>query len=243
MRKLICIALSTFIAGSAMANEPPRKDPAEKAIAASVPGAKIVSIEPGPLRGWKTVTYNDTSIAYVIDGGSHIVFGNVIRVSDRHSYTLEKLGVLRKKMIAELPESLRLTFRAQNQKAEIIVFTDVSCSFCGIFHRNNLPAYTAAGVTVHYYPSPRGGRASPAYQVMRDIWCSPDPKAALTAYFSDPTRHPPAAGATCNFDTAVIERTTEALGMRGTPGVFTMSGEDLGGAAPIQEGLRRLGLD
>lgn len=235
----IALAASMPIAASAAGVE---TDPAAKTLQALVPGVTVNSVEDGPLRGWKTVVYNGTEVAYVIDQNRHVIFGNVVRSNDRHSYTVETRDELRQGVIGELPTSLRLTYKAADEKAEITVFTDVSCSFCMKFHTSNVPAYNAAGVTVHYYPAPRGGRASTAWPVMRDIWCADDPKAALSAYIADPTKHPRPAPAGCTFDTAAVEAATKALGMMGTPGVYTQQGEDLGGAAPVESVLPRLGV-
>lgn len=237
---LTLIAAALF-AGALAAS--PSTDPAGKAVSALMPNVQITSVSSGPLRGWQTVVYNDTQVAYVFDGGKHVVFGNLVRVDGAHSYTIEKASELAAAAIAGLPEGLRLTYKAPDQRAELVVFTDVSCSFCMKFHKENVTALLAQGVTIHYYPAPRGGRASTAWPVMRDLWCSPDPKAALSAYIANPAAHAAPAPAGCTFDTAPVERVTNALGMRGTPGVFTMQGQDLGGAVPVPVVLQRLGLE
>lgn len=237
---LTLIAAALF-AGALAAS--PSTDPAGKAVSALMPNVQITSVSSGPLRGWQTVVYNDTQVAYVFDGGKHVVFGNLVRVDDAHSYTIEKTGELAAAAIASLPAGLRLTYKAPDQRAELVVFTDVSCSFCLKFHNENVKELLAQGVTVHYYPAPRGGRASTAWPVMRDLWCSTDAKASLSAYIANPTAHAPAAPARCGFDTTAVERVTASLGMRGTPGVFTTDGRDLGGAVPVNMLLERLGLE
>jgi len=241
-KKILAVGVLSVMPVLANANPQLANDPAAKAVLGVVPNVEITAVEAGPIRGWKTVTYNASSIAYVIDGGKHVVLGNVVRTADNFSYTVASIQELRADVVANLPANLRLTYAAANQQAEINVFTDVSCSFCLKFHRESLPALNAAGVTVHYYPAPRGGRASPVYPTMRDIWCSADPKASLSAYINNPTKHAPPALNRCAFDISKVEVVTSRLGMVGTPGVYTMRGEDLGGAAPPTVTLNRLGL-
>lgn len=81
-----------------------------------------------------------------------------------------------------------------------------------------------------------------AYVAMRDIWCATDQKAALSAYMENPANHAPPAGPNCKtgFDASI--QAGNALGVRGTPGVFDVNGVDFGGALPTPMILERLGL-
>ncbi|MBT9165369.1 MAG: Thiol:disulfide interchange protein DsbC [Chloroflexi bacterium] len=237
-KTLIATALAVGLAGAAFASE--SKEAA--AITALVPGAIVDRVADGPLRGWTEVTYNGGNVAYVLNNGRHVVFGNVVRVADHHSYTVERMEEVRRASIAHLPSHLAIRYPAENERGHLIVFTDVSCSFCVSFHKATIPELNAQGVSVTYYPWPRGGKASPAYVVMRDIWCSADPKAALSAYMVSPENHAtPKPG--CSIDLMPAIAAGAALGVRGTPGVFDQNGKDFGGALPAPMLLQGLGLD
>lgn len=237
----LSFALSAaLMAGAAIANTP--SAPAQ-AVLSLIPDAEVTSVEEGPLRGWSTVQFNGDQVAYVLDRNRHVVFGNLVRVADGHSHTIAKLSAGRGEIIAGLPEALRLTYRATNERAAITVFADVSCSFSMHFHRQTAPDLLAQGVTIHFYPAPRGGTASTVWPLMRDLWCSPDPKASFSAYIKNPAQPPPPASPECAFATATIDAATQRLGMRGTPGVFTAEGVDLGGAVPTDRILAALGLE
>lgn len=212
------------------------------AVRTLIPTATIEKVEQGPLRGWSTVVFDGGQVAHVFDRSRHVVFGNVVRVEDGHSYTLALLGERRSAAVGLLPADKRVTFKAESQRAEIIALTDASCGFSMQFVQS-IPALQAQGVTVHIYPAPRQGRASLAFPLMRDQWCSTDPAKAIAAHAADAATLPSPAAPGCAFDLSQVQRAGVALGMRGTPGVFTTSGEDLGGAAPVEVILQRLGLD
>lgn len=236
--ELIVAALAFGLAGAAFASE--SREAA--ALTKLVPGAIVDRVADGPLRGWTEVTYNGGNIAYVLNNGRHVVFGNIVRVADQHSYTVERMKDVRRASIAALPSDLAIRYPAENERGHLIVFTDVSCSFCVNFHRETIPELNSQGVSVTYYPWPRGAKASPVYVVMRDIWCSADPKAAMSAYMENPENHAtPEPG--CLIDLMPAIKAGAALGIRGTPGVFDQNGKDFGGALPTSMLLQGLGLD
>jgi len=237
-KKSLALALLAVLATNVSAQS---AEATRAVITKLVPGATISGVEDGPIRGWKEVTYNGSNVAYVLDGGKHVVFGNLVRSADSFSYTVDRIGEIRNGMLAAIPENQAIHYDAYNEKARLIVFTDVSCSFCVTFHTNTIPELRAQGVSVTYYPWPRGGKASPAYVVMRDIWCSADPKAALSAYMANPANHAkPKPGCALDFEASI--ETGSRLGMRGTPGVFNNDGQDMGGALPALMLLEKLGI-
>ncbi|MFO1474620.1 MAG: thioredoxin fold domain-containing protein [Lysobacterales bacterium] len=71
-------------------------------------------------------------------------------------------------MLARIPQSDRIVFRAPNAKHAVVVFTDVECGFCRKFH-SQIADYNKAGITVEYMAFPRAGIGSPDYDTMVSV--------------------------------------------------------------------------
>jgi len=71
----------------------------------------------------------------------------------------------------------------------ITVFTDITCGYCRKLHKQ-IDQYNNEGITVRYLAYPRSGIRNAAgqptkvFKEMRSVWCSDDPKKALTEAFS-----------------------------------------------------------
>ncbi len=122
-----------------------------------------------------------SDVIYITADGKHIVVGDVIEVRGDKGVNLKNEHTA-KKVMTLIQEGNAITYRAVNQKAQIVAFTDVSCGYCQKLH-GEIPALNAKGITVHYLAYPRNGLSSAAAQQMQQAWCSKNPQAALTALF------------------------------------------------------------
>lgn len=74
-------------------------------------------------------------------------------------------------------------------KASVVVFTDVDCEFCRMFH-GRIGEYLALGIEVRYVAYPRAGVGSATFKSMVSAWCADDRLGAITALKSGGTVAP-----------------------------------------------------
>ena len=114
------------------------------------------------------------------------------------------------------------------------VFTDTSCPYCQKLH-SEIDKLQQAGITVRYFPYPRGGSRGPGYQHLRSVWCAEDREQAMTdaknQQFDD---LPPGDCAAAEM----VDRgflIGQQIGITGTPALFKGNGEKIDGYRPYQE--------
>jgi thiol:disulfide interchange protein DsbC len=112
----------------------------------------------------------------------------------------------------------------------ITVFTDVECGYCRKLH-SEIAQLNDRGVQVRYLAYPRAGPGTDDWAKMEAVWCSTDRKKAIT----DAKAGKAIKAAQCSTPIAKQYKLGEQLGVRGTPAIFTDSGEYIGGyLAPDQ---------
>jgi len=91
-------------------------------------------------------------------------------------------------LISALPESFTINWPAENEKIDLYVFSDPTCSYCRKLHQS-IPQLNQAGISVHYFMYPRdmplstATSLSPTAQNLNNIWCSVDQRAAFDEAF------------------------------------------------------------
>jgi thiol:disulfide interchange protein DsbC len=204
------------------------------------PGIPVGSIEPSPVPGMFQVQVEGDWLTISADG-RFVFAGEIFELRDAGAVSLieERQKAVRVPGIAALEADQLVTFPADEQKAEIYVFTDVTCGYCRQLHRQ-MADYNSLGITVHYLAFPRGGMKSGAARMLSDIWCSPNPQLAMTeAKLDKPLSQTPID---CDSPVASQYELGELFGVRGTPAVFTADGEQLGGYLPPAKMAQELGL-
>jgi len=120
------------------------------------------------------------------------------------------------------------------------VFTDTSCTYCQKLHQE-IKYLQQAGISVHYYPYPRGGVRGPGYSDMKRVWCADDKLAAMSiakgalAGTLSPTGD--CASASYVDDGYVLGN---RIGVNGTPALYTSNGTKFNGYVPYQELIPQL---
>jgi thiol:disulfide interchange protein DsbC len=110
-------------------------------------------------------------------------------------------------------------------KHTITIFTDVDCGYCRQFHRE-IAEVNALGIEVHYLFYPRTGRDSESWAKAEKVWCSADRNAALTRAKLGGSL----PDATCeDSPVAAHYDLGRRVGLRGTPAIYSSTGEHLGG--------------
>ncbi|MDC9502981.1 MULTISPECIES: DsbC family protein [unclassified Pseudoalteromonas] len=253
MKSITALALSvtfSLAADEANVSEPQtQKSNAEVRLQAAIDNftklvpIPIVTIEEAPLPNMVQVV-TEKGVFYATKDGKYIVAGNIHEAKEGlPNLTKARLAKENGKKIAKLKDSF-ITYKAENETSEIVVFYDTSCPYCTKFH-NEVKDFNSAGVTVHYAAWPRQGVYNPknksqytgAYYKLENVWCADNQKAALDA-----------AAHRANVPRSTCENTIPeqfalglSLGVSGTPAIFSIDGQLVQrGYAPVDELVKNI---
>lgn len=249
LRLLIGVLAASLIGACSAESDSPAsaaQDTVDETVAARVEsafrGVTVTSIEDSDIAGVRQVTLNGgVETVYVTDDGRHMFTGTVYEFRDGKAIDLSDLRyqTARQQGIEELDANSLITYPAEEERAELYVFTDISCGYCRRFHQH-MDEYNELGITVHYLAWPRAGVSSPVGASMSAIWCDADPEAAMTAAKLTGVAGKPADD--CEAPVASHFDLGRRFGVRGTPAVFTPDGIQMGGYVPPAELAERLDL-
>jgi thiol:disulfide interchange protein DsbC len=230
----ILCALSFAIPAAQAQAQADKTAQARAAIAAQFPGVKPDQIKPSPVAGVYEVAMG-TDTAYVSADGKYLFSGDLYEVSSRRNLTEAGRSTARSKSLAKLDERDMIVFGPAAAKHTITVFTDVECGYCRKLH-GEIEELNKLGVRVRYLAYPRAGPDTDDWAKMVAVWCSKDRNGALTkAKQGQPVEAKCAA-----TPVAKQYELGEEMGVQGTPAIFTMSGDYIGGYLPPKEMVRQL---
>jgi thiol:disulfide interchange protein DsbC len=213
-------------------------EPAIRAALGKVaPGVKISAINPSPIAGFKEVVV-DGRVMYVSTDGKLLLQGSLIDLGTRTNLTEASEALLRRDVLAKVPDSRKISFAPPNPKYRVTVFTDIDCGFCRKMH-NQVNEYNKLGIAIDYLFFPRAGIGSESFQKAVNVWCAPDRKVALTMAKND--RSLPKKNCT-NYVTMDYKLGMQ-VGVEGTPAVYTANGVGIGGYLSPQDMLKALQKD
>lgn len=216
-------------------------EPIRATVAKLQPNAVIEKIEPSPLKGLISVYVKDFDPIYMTPDGRSFIVGTMLQVTDAGKVVDvggERKAGERAALLRKAPQADMITYRPKGDaKAAVYVFTDVDCGYCRQLH-SHVQEYTAAGIEIRYLAYPRGGLESDTFGKMESIWCSKDRAASLTK--AKAGGEIPAAN--CSNPVAGQYRLGKALGVQGTPAVFTADGRQIGGYLPTEAMKKALGI-
>jgi thiol:disulfide interchange protein DsbC len=238
MRHWWVLAVFAFASSSGIAAEPAKKAAADPraAIAKKIPGVTLDDIRPSPIKGMYEVRMGADS-AYVTADGRYVISGDLFDLDTRENLTEEGRAGERRTALAKLDEREMIVFAPAAVKTEhtVTVFTDVDCGYCRKLH-GEIEQLTKLGVRVRYLAYPRSGPGSPDWAKMEAVWCSKDRKAAITkAKLGENVK-----AEQCATPVAKQFELGEKMGVRGTPAIFTMNGDYIGGYLPPGDMKKRL---
>jgi thiol:disulfide interchange protein DsbC len=225
MKQLPVLALICAF-GVAGAADQAKPDP-RAAIAKKFPGAKVEDVRPSPVPGVYEVPIG-ADTAYVSADGRYIFAGDLFEIDTRTNLTEANRAAGRTKLLAKVNERDAIVFGSASAKHTITVFTDVDCGYCRKLH-SEIDQLNKLGVRVRYLAYPRSGPGSEDWRKMEQVWCSSDRKTAITLAKQDKEVRAANCGAT---PVAKQFQLGEDLGVRGTPAIFTVNGDYIGGYLP-----------
>ena len=202
-------------------------------------GMSVQSVKKSQIENLYIVDIGDLQPIYASKNGEFFFYGELYAVNGNmlQNTTKDEINLKRKSILDEaLSEGDFITFKSDNEKHRVIIFTDVDCGYCRKFH-NEINDFNDLGITVNYVAFPRSGLASDSYNKIVTAWCSTDAKDTLTkmkqgidVQLSMCQDHP-------------VEKhflLGQKIGITGTPAIIKSNGELLPGYLPPEELITRL---
>jgi thiol:disulfide interchange protein DsbC len=205
------------------------------AVASHLPGAKPEEIRSTPIPGIYEFR-RGAELVYVTADGRYGFAGDLYRLQDHANLSDSRRRELRLALINAVPESSMVVFAPAAPKYTVTVFTDVDCQYCRALHKQ-IAEYNRLGVKVRYMFYPRTGPDTVSWSKAEQVWCSADRRVALTAAKLGQALKSQVCKPNPVADQYALG---QAIGLTGTPGIVTESGELLPGYAPPDELVKEL---
>lgn len=208
------------------------------AVAARVAGAHVADLRTTPIPGIYEFRQG-AELVYVTADGRYGFAGDLYRLADRSNLSDARRRQLRLDLLRSVPESSMVVFAPATTKYTITVFTDVDCAYCRELHKQ-IAEYNRLGVKVRYLFFPRSGPNTLSWSKAEQVWCSADRREALT----EAKRGVALTAAVCKPNPVADQYALgRAIGLTGTPGIVTESGDLLPGYTPPDELVQLLQQD
>jgi thiol:disulfide interchange protein DsbC len=197
-------------------------------VADQLPGVEASDIADSPIPGLYQVSVGP-NVAYVTSDGKYVLQGDLYEVASQENLTEKSRAAARKVLLDAVGKDSMIVFSPKNGqvKHRVTVFTDVDCGYCRQFHRD-IDKVTALGIEVHYLFFPRTGPNTESWKKAERVWCAKDRNAALT----EAKLGAQLPKASCSTPVEKDYNLGKKVGVRGTPAIFSESGELLGGYLP-----------
>ena len=179
--------------------------------------------------------------AYLIEGGRYIFIGDLVDLKDGKNMTENSRRDLVVQELASFNEEKLIVFPAENEELAVLnVFTDTSCGYCQKLH-TEVKYLQEAGISVHYFPYPRGGSRGPGYSDLRKVWCADDKLAAMSIAKGAVDGSLTVSG-DCDAANFVDEGYLlgNRIGVTGTPALYASDGTQFNGYVPYKQLIPQL---
>ena len=190
----------------------------------------ILSAVPTDMKDIYWVTASGLPSFFTDKSGKHIIQGQIIAVGAEAPVDIS--GALVAKTAQEALKAVdkkdMIIYPAKGEtKSVVYCFTDADCPYCTKLHEE-IDDINARGIEVRYLAWPRSEGSIPK---MEAIWCSEDRNAAMDQAKMGANVQAPS----CNSPVKSQIELGMALGVRGTPAIFTESGQQIGGYLPAAQ--------
>lgn len=198
----------------------------------AVPNIPIVGVEPSQLDGFYEIALANGERVFSRPGMSYFIAGNLFQPTADGLVNLTELkrDEYRAERLAGIDSADKITFKPEDKKVSVTVFTDVDCGYCQKLHRE-MDKYLEAGIEINYLAYPRAGVGTDSYNKIVNAWCAEDKQDAMTRLKAGQN----VASKACENPVADQYQLAQELGIRGTPAIITESGQIISGyrSAPV----------
>ena len=191
---------------------------------------EIISAVPTDMDDIYWVTASGLPSFFTDKSGKHIIQGQIIAVGQEAPVDIS--GALVAKAAQDALKTVdkkdMVIYPAKGAtKSVVYAFTDADCPYCTKLHEE-MSDINARGIEVRYLAWPRSEGSIPK---MEAIWCSEDRNAAMDQAKMGANVQAPS----CNSPVKEQIELGMSLGVRGTPAIFTESGQQIGGYLPAAQ--------
>jgi thiol:disulfide interchange protein DsbC len=215
---LICLTLAVNFIASADEVEVIRKSMREV-----LPDLNISRIEKTPLPGMYMVMIG-AEIFYVSANGKYLIRGDLIDLANRNNLSEQERTVARAAIIKDIPEDQYIEFAPARPMHTLYVFTDITCGFCQKL-QHEISQINEKGIAIRYLAFPREGANTVTSKQMESVWCAKNRKQALTDAMIGLGVKP----VECVNPVNAHFELGQAMGVRGTPAIYSEDGRYLSG--------------
>ena len=142
--------------------------------------------------------------------------------------------------LAGFAEDKLIVYPAINEELAVLnVFTDTSCGYCQRLHAE-VAHLQQAGISVRYFPFPRGGERGPGYKNMQKVWCADDRQEAMDIAKGTKSGSLQSGNCSAAEDIDLGFDLGNRIGVNGTPALFTTTGVKFNGYVPYQQLIPQL---
>lgn len=199
---------------------------------------KIISVNDTPINGIKEVMVDGgrgSEILYLSEDGKYIINGTLFDIENRVDLTDQKKSVIRKDLLADIDDSLRINFYPDKMEHHVTVFTDIDCGYCRKLHAE-VQQYNDLGIGISYLFFPRAGLKSGSFDKAVNVWCAADQQKAMTLSKAGET----VEAKTCDNPIADHYNAGLSAGVSGTPALVLDNGTLMPGYLPPAQLKQRL---
>lgn len=220
------LTFSLFLVVALFANMTSANEAAIQEKLTNMLGLEVEAIADSPIPSLYQVLTN-RGFFYVSEDAKYLIQARVLNIDEgMRNETEVALSSFRLNGVSEMASSA-ITFKAEDEKHVISVFTDVTCGYCRKFH-NEIDELNNMGITVNYLAFPRAGLNSDNYNDMVSVWCAANPQKALT----NAKAGNDIDNAKCENKVAEQYRLGQKLGVNGTPNIIMPDGSLVPGYQP-----------
>ncbi len=190
----------------------------------------IVSAVPTDMDGIYWVTAAGLPSFFTDKSGKHIIQGQIIAVGTAAPVDISAALVANtaQEALKAVDKKDMIIYPAKGvTKSVVYSFTDADCGYCRKLHEE-MAEINALGIEVRYLAWPRSQESIPK---MEAVWCSQDRNAAMNQAKTGSNVQAPSC---VNPVQAHMDLGTK-LGVRGTPAIFTETGQQVGGYLPAAQ--------
>lgn len=219
-------------------NDPAVVEALQTNLTASGIEERIVSAVPTDMDGIYWVTAEGLPSFFTDKSGKHIIQGQIIAVGEAQPVDISAALTAKtaQEALKAVDKKEMIIYPAKGEtKSVIYAFTDADCGYCRKLHEE-MDDINARGIEVRYLAWPRSQESVPK---MEAIWCSQDRNAAMNQAKMGADVQAPSCTNPVQEHMALGAR----LGVRGTPAVFTETGEQVGGYLPAAQLAEAVGAN